>query len=613
MEIRGRRAVGASIATVALLAAVPAAHASVGVSQISSLPAKALAGNLSGLVTNDGDSAKTTTVTVRAMRYQTGGALVGQDDRHRARARLDVLPGGREGPVQAQEGHVLPRGLRAQGRRRRRHARLRDRAQRGPGQGRRPADRHPRQRRVRPAQPLRRQGRRTSPRRSARPGPRWLSPPGNRVWPDLGNSGYKSVHTDVFIVYDAPTDKFLPGNARRPDAPVDAVPDELRAATSTRHNSAPPRPADRRRGPNLTIQSITIDGVPATWEQKQPTYAGDPERRRRSRSARARRVEHEPGRARRTRTRRPARRPTTRAATQGVQCGKTKLVITPGPADPGRHDLQGRRSTTSASPASARTRRSARDGWFKNNSPAGEGSMVTTEPSGTDGLDAAQQPGVGQADAGHPHDDQLRPGADGRPATASRSATAASSRPSSTRRTRTSRPARARSTGTRPSPSSPTWSRTSVGHFDESERMATAGDVLYYEFQSANIADAKKVSNQAIMDHAGSDHALPGEPGQRSVPVQRERHHRRVAERLLRGGDADEDRLRRWLDRRADLLAREHAPVVGRRGLLLAAALHVLQGGLRGLPSGSTWPTSRAWPPAPVARPPTRRRSRPRS
>src|SRR3954451_5045879 len=30
--------------------------------------------------------------------------------------------------------------------------------------------------------------------------------------------------------------------------------------------------------------------------------------------------------------------------------------------------------------------------------------------------------------------------------------------------------------------------------------MATAGDVIYYEFQSANISAAQKTANQAIMD-----------------------------------------------------------------------------------------------------------------
>src|SRR5690242_13283195 len=78
MEGWKRRAVGASLLTAATLALAPAAHASVGVSQISSLPGGAKAGNLTGSVSNDGDRAVKATVSVRAMRHATGGELVGR-------------------------------------------------------------------------------------------------------------------------------------------------------------------------------------------------------------------------------------------------------------------------------------------------------------------------------------------------------------------------------------------------------------------------------------------------------------------------------------------------------------------------------------------------------
>ena len=42
-------------------------------------------------------------------------------------------------------------------------------------------------------------------------GARTLSKPGERVYPEIGNGGYTSVHTDVYIVYDALTNLFLPG------------------------------------------------------------------------------------------------------------------------------------------------------------------------------------------------------------------------------------------------------------------------------------------------------------------------------------------------------------------------------------------------------------------
>src|SRR5258707_10216794 len=78
MEGCKRRAIGASVVAAAVLGLAPAAHAAVNVSQISSLAAGAKAGNLSGLVRNDGDRAMTATVSVRAMRRASGGALVGR-------------------------------------------------------------------------------------------------------------------------------------------------------------------------------------------------------------------------------------------------------------------------------------------------------------------------------------------------------------------------------------------------------------------------------------------------------------------------------------------------------------------------------------------------------
>ena len=56
----------------------PRSAAGVGVTSISSLPAGAKAGNLSGLVTNDTGSAAKAVVTVRVMRRGTGGALIGR-------------------------------------------------------------------------------------------------------------------------------------------------------------------------------------------------------------------------------------------------------------------------------------------------------------------------------------------------------------------------------------------------------------------------------------------------------------------------------------------------------------------------------------------------------
>ena len=46
---------------------------------------------------------------------------------------------------------------------------------------------------------------------SARPARARSSSRATACGPELGNGGYKSLHTDVFINYDAVTNKFLPG------------------------------------------------------------------------------------------------------------------------------------------------------------------------------------------------------------------------------------------------------------------------------------------------------------------------------------------------------------------------------------------------------------------
>ena len=39
-----------------------------------------------------------------------------------------------------------------------------------------------------------------------------LAPPGSHLYPETGNGGYTSLHTQVHLVYDATTNMFLPGN-----------------------------------------------------------------------------------------------------------------------------------------------------------------------------------------------------------------------------------------------------------------------------------------------------------------------------------------------------------------------------------------------------------------
>ena len=197
--------------------------------------------------------------------------------------------------------------------------------------------------------------------------------------------------------------------------------------------------------------------VPATFTFKQPTYPGNPNGLDDPEPARARRVELQPGQRDQPepaglRADRHLRRPAGRAV-PGEQARDHA-----GRADPGRHGLQGRRSTTSGRPGVHVDGDGATEGWFRNNNPVGDGGFMTTEPVGSMAwMPLNNHPTVKptyefwsttnwDADDRHrPHRDLQRP-----PDRLHRQR----------RRTRTSPAARAPGTGSPRSRSRTTWSRT---------------------------------------------------------------------------------------------------------------------------------------------------------
>jgi hypothetical protein len=96
-----------------------------------------------------------------------------------------------------------------------------------------------------------------------------LSPSGAHLYPDTGNGGYVSVHTDVHMVYDAVANQFLPGNH---------VALSLRATQCLTDFSLDfePRSPNKTAGPDLVVDSIAVNGRPARFSFVQPTYPGDP-------------------------------------------------------------------------------------------------------------------------------------------------------------------------------------------------------------------------------------------------------------------------------------------------------------------------------------------------
>ena len=132
----------------------------------------------------------------------------------------------------------------------------------------------------------------------------------------------------------------------------------------------------------MTVSSVTINGQPATFTFKQPTYPGDPNGQDDPDPAAHAASNYEPGqrdqpepagvRADRHRRRR----------LQGVPCPANKLVITPAAPIPSGDDVHGRVNYTGR-PGVHVGRRRLTEGWFRNNNPVGDGGFVTTEPVGT--------------------------------------------------------------------------------------------------------------------------------------------------------------------------------------------------------------------------------------
>ncbi len=492
MEGCKRRALGALVAVAAVLGLAPAAHAAVNVSQISSLAAGAKAGNLSGLVRNDGDRAMKATVSVRAMRLTSGGALVG-------RTTVTVAAHGSTSflvdvklPSTLEKGTYYLAACTPQG---------------GGDAGKLGCATSEKEVRVKGGDALRgalaqkqfdAQGAvkaRAAQAAQCTPGPRTLSSPGNKVWPELGNSGYQSIHSDVFTVYDAPTDKFLPGTH------VDLTQKSTQCLSNfavdfDTHNNI--SPTATTPGPDMTVQSITIDGVPATWQFKQPTYAGDPNGDDDPDPLAHQASNTNPVSA--TNPNPPACAPTGNGAgAQGVPCLTTKLVITP--AQPIPAGTTYKVSIAYVGQPGIRSNPSlGNEGWFKNNTPAGEGAMVTDEPSGT----MAWMPLNNQASVKPTYDihtttnyDPALPDAQNRVAIGNgRLVSTVVNAPDANFPAGGSRTFNWHST----EPIASYLVENSVGHFDASARMANQGDVLYYEYQSANISTTMKATNKAIMD-----------------------------------------------------------------------------------------------------------------
>ena len=324
----------------------------------------------------------------------------------------------------------------------------------------------------------------TSPGRCSS-GARTLSHSGDHVYPDMGNGGYRSLHSDVHMVYDAPSNQFLPGNHvvltdRATQCLSDFSVDFERSSVLTED------------GPDMTVQSVTVNGLPAPFRFVQPTYPGDPNGQDDPdpRAHQASQVVPVGG---------PDENPLPPAcspqvtgddvnAQNGERCPANKLVVTP------QHPL---RKGEVFQVSIAYTGRpgvhldgdGTTEGWFRSDDPPGDGSFVTTEPVGTE----AWMPLNNHPSAKPTYDfyDTVTPG---RTAIANGQLLSTTSNP--------------------PDPNFPSGSTTfhwrsgapvasylvenSVGAFDLTSRLGSDG-IRYYQAQGSSLSDAQKQANLTVM------------------------------------------------------------------------------------------------------------------
>src|ERR1700734_2162042 len=92
---------------------------------------------------------------------------------------------------------------------------------------------------------------------------------GSLLYPETGNGGYTSLHTLVHLVYNATTNKFLPGNR--------VVLTERATQCLTSFSLDFERTsANTSAGPDMTVSSVSVNGVPARFSFVQPTYPARP-------------------------------------------------------------------------------------------------------------------------------------------------------------------------------------------------------------------------------------------------------------------------------------------------------------------------------------------------
>jgi peptidase M1-like protein len=223
----------------------------------------------------------------------------------------------------------------------------------------------------------------SAPPRNCSSGAHSLSAFGSHVYPETGNGGYRSVHTDVFISYDAESNLFLPGtHVVLADQATQCLTDFSVDFERTSQNT--------KDGPNLSVGSVLVNGQPASFTFVQPTYPGDPNGQDDPDPRAHEAGELNPVGGPENNPLPPACSPELLATNpnkitslDGTQCPANKLVITP--ASP----IQSGTTFTvqiayTGRPGVHNDGDGTTEGWFRNSQPGDTGGFVTTEPVATE-------------------------------------------------------------------------------------------------------------------------------------------------------------------------------------------------------------------------------------
>jgi hypothetical protein len=204
-----------------------------------------------------------------------------------------------------------------------------------------------------------------------------LSKRGNHVYPDTGNGGYTSLHTDVHLRYDATSNRFVTGNH------VVLTDRAIQCLTSFSLDLERRSLADPHAGPDLHVQSVTVNGRAARFRFVRPTYPGDPNGQDDPNPKAHQASQRNPVGGPHHNPLPPACSPELRSskpdAQDGQLCPANKLVVTP------RQSL--RRGSVfivtvhyTGRPGVHTDGDGSTEGWFRSS----DGGFVTTEPVGTE-------------------------------------------------------------------------------------------------------------------------------------------------------------------------------------------------------------------------------------